>query len=213
MRLNLVSNARTDCQYALAIRPMPSAHNAAEPRTECSQLCTLMPMSVGRKADGIEIITRTACTHADEARADCQYAPAVRPIHASAELVCTAVSQHAAFENPRRLESPCGSDASHAGPSGRAAALIVEAQAAPLELGDGMLWEPCPVSARPCPCRILARARLPFRLAAMASSAYIASSQAAPAMPAAASGAPPNARAICACARISLFSSFYRRYR
>ena len=85
---------------------------------------------------------------------------------------------------------PCGSDARHDGPSGRAAALIVEAQASPRELGDGMLWEPCPVSARPCPCLILARARRPFRLATMASSACIASSQAAPAMPAAASGAP-----------------------
>jgi hypothetical protein len=82
------------------------------------------------------------------------------------------------------------SEARHDGPSRRAAALIVEAQASPRELGDGMLWEPCPVSARPCPCLILARARRPFRLAAMASSACIASSQAAPAMPAAASGAP-----------------------
>ena len=44
--------ARTDCQYALAIRPMASAHNAAEPRTECSHLCTLLRMSVGRNADG-----------------------------------------------------------------------------------------------------------------------------------------------------------------
>ena len=57
-----------------------------------------------------------------------------------------------------------------------------------------MLSKPCPVSRRPCPCLMLARARLgarlPFRLATMDSSAYIASSQAAPAMPAAASGAP-----------------------
>ena len=85
---------------------------------------------------------------------------------------------------------PCGSDTRHVGPSGRVAALIFEAQAAPLELGDGMLWEPCPISPLPCPCLILARVRLPFRLATMASSACIASSQAAPAMPAAASGAP-----------------------
>ena len=88
---------------------------------------------------------------------------------------------------------PCGSDTRHVGPSGRVAALIFEAQAAPLELGDGMLWEPCPVSPLPCPCLILARARLPFRLAAMAASACIAycqsSRQAAPAMPAATSDA------------------------
>ena len=75
---------------------------------------------------------------------------------------------------------PCGSDTRHVGPSGRVAALIFEAQAAPLELGDGMLWEPCPISPLPCPCLILARVRLPFRLATMASSACIASSQAAP---------------------------------
>ena len=35
---------------------MASAHNAAEPRTECSHLCTLLRipvrMSVGRNADG-----------------------------------------------------------------------------------------------------------------------------------------------------------------
>ena len=49
--------ARATWQYASAIRPMASAHNAAEPRTECSHLCTLMPMSVGRNAMGIEIIT------------------------------------------------------------------------------------------------------------------------------------------------------------
>ena len=47
---------------------------------------------------GIEIITRT--------RADCMHAPAIRPIHASAELVCAAVSQHAAFENRRCRETP-----------------------------------------------------------------------------------------------------------
>jgi hypothetical protein len=44
--------ARADCQYGSAISPVPSAHNAAEPRPEGSHLCTLMPMSVGRDADG-----------------------------------------------------------------------------------------------------------------------------------------------------------------
>jgi len=41
----VADEARADCQYASAISPVPSAHNAAEPRTEGSQLCTLMPMS------------------------------------------------------------------------------------------------------------------------------------------------------------------------
>ena len=44
--------ARADSHYASAIRPMASAHNAAEPRSWCRKLCTLMPMSVGRNADG-----------------------------------------------------------------------------------------------------------------------------------------------------------------
>ena len=43
--------ARAGCQYASAIRPMSSAHNAAEPRSWCQKLCTLMPTSVGN-ADG-----------------------------------------------------------------------------------------------------------------------------------------------------------------
>jgi hypothetical protein len=44
--------ARADCQYGSAVRPVPSAHGAAEPRPECAEPCTLMPMSVCRNADG-----------------------------------------------------------------------------------------------------------------------------------------------------------------
>ena len=108
---------------------------------------------------------------------------------------------------------PCGSGTRHVGPSGRVAALIFEAQAAPLELGDGMLWEPCPISPLPCPCLILARVRLPFRLATMASSACIASSQAAPAMPLRNIRCSPIFRRIRARVCISLYRSLYRRYR
>jgi hypothetical protein len=48
----VADEARADRQYGSAISPVPSAHNIAEPRPEGSHLCTLMPMSVGRNADG-----------------------------------------------------------------------------------------------------------------------------------------------------------------
>lgn len=71
--------------------------------------------------------------------------------------------------------------------------LYLRGAASPLQAGEGMVSEPCPVRARPCPCLILARARLPFRVAAMGASACIAyclsSRQTAPAMPAASSDA------------------------
>ena len=71
--------------------------------------------------------------------------------------------------------------------------LHLRGAASPLQAGEGMVSERCPVRARPSPCLILARARLPFRFAAMAASACIAycqsSRQTAPAMPAASSDA------------------------
>ena len=38
--------ARADRQDASVLRPVPMARNAAEPRTTCPQVCTVMPMSV-----------------------------------------------------------------------------------------------------------------------------------------------------------------------
>ena len=71
--------------------------------------------------------------------------------------------------------------------------LHLRGAASPLQAGEGMVSERCPVRARPSPCLILARARLPFRFAAMAASACIAycqsSRQTAPAMRAASSDA------------------------
>ena len=44
--------ARADCQYALAIRPLASAHNAAEPRTECLHLSHLIAYERRPQRDG-----------------------------------------------------------------------------------------------------------------------------------------------------------------
>ena len=102
----------------------------------------------------------------------------------------------------------------------RAAALIVEAQACLLEAGDGMLPKPCPVSRRPCPCLMLAGARLgapsllPFRL--IGRHGFIRLHRVEPGRPRDARRSircAPYAGAILARTDISLYSCFYRRYR
>jgi hypothetical protein len=154
---------------------------------------------------GIEIITRT--------RADCMHAPAIRPIHASAELVCAAVSQHAAFENRRCRETPlwkrCASRRSIAacrcldrrGASFSPRAWRRHVVGTLPSFGATLpLPHPCPSSS-------------PFSIG---HDGFFRLHRLEPSRPRDARRSircAPNAGAILARADISLYSSFYRRYR
>jgi hypothetical protein len=105
-----------------------------------------------------------------------------RTLQTASGYFVSTLSRHLAFENRRCLETPCGSDAWHAGPSRRVAALIAEAQASPLEAGDGrhvVRALPSLVATLPLPHPCPSSSPLsPFRFAAMASSAQSASQRA-----------------------------------